>query len=405
METGDLSAERSRLNVGSDDPKQQTGLLSRHLSKSASDLSTSRRDNHEKESGRSVLAQTATTQAHSTSNVPQVAHKTHHSFFSTLKIRWASRSRSRSKERRVWRKDNQEAQGQDGVDHQALQGESRLRRDSTTDYAADNSSEHSSTATPLTQSPRHRLLNVQHDSSPIRRQPSAAETASADSPKLGVRTMASGESVSRTKAVTAATTTASTTTTTAPLEPIVPVVVDELTRKRESSLRQHSFFQLRVHLRRGVDLVARDKGGTSDPYVKFKVGGRLLYKSKTIYRELNPVWDESFTLPIEDPFMPVHIKVFDYDWGLQDDFMGSAYLDLTKLELGKTSDVVLTLRDIGKSEYLGEIVLSATLWPRTQEDKDQVSYVTPNAAPEPAVCRVDDIDLHLFSSTYVCYGI
>lgn len=49
--------------------------------------------------------------------------------------------------------------------------------------------------------------------------------------------------------------------------------------------------------------------GTSDPYVKFKVGGRLLYKSKTIYRELNPVWDETFTLPIEDPFMPIHIKV------------------------------------------------------------------------------------------------
>jgi hypothetical protein len=28
-------------------------------------------------------------------------------------------------------------------------------------------------------------------------------------------------------------------------------------------------------------------------------------------------------------------QVFDYDWGLQDDFMGSAYLDLTKFELGK----------------------------------------------------------------------
>jgi hypothetical protein len=77
-------------------------------------------------------------------------------------IRWASRSRSRSKERRMCRKDNQEVQGQDVLDHQALQGESRLRRDSTTDYAADNSSEHSSTATPLTQSPRHRLLNIQH---------------------------------------------------------------------------------------------------------------------------------------------------------------------------------------------------------------------------------------------------
>jgi hypothetical protein len=29
------------------------------------------------------------------------------------------------------------------------------------------------------------------------------------------------------------------------------------------------------------------------------------------------------------------LQVFDYDWGLQDDFMGSAFLDLTKFELGK----------------------------------------------------------------------
>nr|CAD7452289.1 unnamed protein product [Timema tahoe] len=112
--------------------------------------------------------------------------------------------------------------------------------------------------------------------------------------------------------------------------------------------------------------------GTSDPYVKFKVGGRLLYKSRTIYRDLNPVWEETFTIPVEDPFMPVHIKVFDYDWGLQDDFMGSAYLDLTKFELTKTTEVTLSLRDPGKPEYLGELQLSVTLYPRSQEDKDQV---------------------------------
>lgn len=49
--------------------------------------------------------------------------------------------------------------------------------------------------------------------------------------------------------------------------------------------------------------------GTSDPYVKFKINGKLMYKSKTIYRDLNPQWDESFILPIEDPFVPVHVKV------------------------------------------------------------------------------------------------
>jgi hypothetical protein len=79
-------AERSRLNVGSGDAQQQGGLIGRHLSKSASDLSTSQRDDHDKVGERSALVQTSTTQAHSTSNVPQVAHKTHHSFFSTLKV-------------------------------------------------------------------------------------------------------------------------------------------------------------------------------------------------------------------------------------------------------------------------------------------------------------------------------
>lgn len=53
-----------------------------------------------------------------------------------------------------------------------------------------------------------------------------------------------------------------------------------------------------------------DKSGTSDPYVKFKSGSRLLYKSKTVRKELNPVFDEMFTVPIEDPFELINIKVF-----------------------------------------------------------------------------------------------
>ncbi|XP_026316222.1 multiple C2 and transmembrane domain-containing protein [Hyposmocoma kahamanoa] len=147
---------------------------------------------------------------------------------------------------------------------------------------------------------------------------------------------------------------------------------DEGQKLREQHLRQFSFFQLRVHLKRGQNLIAMDKNGTSDPYVKFKTGGRLLYKSKIVYRDLNPVWDECFTVPIEDPFQPVQIKVFDYDWGLQDDFMGSCHLDLTALELGRTQDLVLCLRDPNKTNQdLGEIVLNVTLWPKSQEEKDQ----------------------------------
>ncbi|KAF5294415.1 hypothetical protein FQA39_LY13400 [Lamprigera yunnana] len=116
---------------------------------------------------------------------------------------------------------------------------------------------------------------------------------------------------------------------------------------------------------------------TSDPYVKFKCGGRLIYKSKTVYRDLNPIWDESFTTPIEDPFVPVQIKVFDYDWGLQDDFMGAATLDLTSLELGKTLDLTLALQDPSSaSSQLGEVMIAVTLYPKSQEDKEQESKKT-----------------------------
>lgn len=66
-------------------------------------------------------------------------------------------------------------------------------------------------------------------------------------------------------------------------------------------------------------------------------------------------------------------KVFDYDWGLQDDFMGSTKLDLTMLELNRPQDVLLKLDDPSRpNKDLGEIRLNVTLWPKTQEDKEQV---------------------------------
>ena len=48
--------------------------------------------------------------------------------------------------------------------------------------------------------------------------------------------------------------------------------------------------------------------GTSDPYVKFKIGGKQLYKSRIVYKNLNPKWDEKFMLPVEDPFKPVQVR-------------------------------------------------------------------------------------------------
>ena len=73
--------------------------------------------------------------------------------------------------------------------------------------------------------------------------------------------------------------------------------------------------------------------GTSDPYVKFKIGNRCIFRSRTIHKNLNPRWEEKFVLPIDDPFRTVRLSVFDYDRGMNDDPMGSADLDPSTLDL------------------------------------------------------------------------
>lgn len=51
--------------------------------------------------------------------------------------------------------------------------------------------------------------------------------------------------------------------------------------------------------------------GTSDPYVKFKVAGKEVFRSKTIHKNLNPVWDEKVSLLVESLREPLYMKVHD----------------------------------------------------------------------------------------------
>ena len=68
--------------------------------------------------------------------------------------------------------------------------------------------------------------------------------------------------------------------------------------------------------------------GSSDPYVKFKVGRVKLHRSSVVHRNLNPVWNESFDFQLSDLCTPLRIKVYDYDYGSMDDYMGGASLSL-----------------------------------------------------------------------------
>nr|XP_022334371.1 multiple C2 and transmembrane domain-containing protein 1-like isoform X4 [Crassostrea virginica] len=149
------------------------------------------------------------------------------------------------------------------------------------------------------------------------------------------------------------------------------VLQDTGLRQRRHELMQHSFFHLDVWLKEGKDLVVRDSSGTSDPYVKFKIGDKQFYKSRTVYKCLNPKWDERFTIPIEDVFKPVSVKCYDYDRGVKDDRMGAAEINLSMLSLNSPTELKLELKDKKDVEYMGFILLQCTLVPKSSEEKEQ----------------------------------
>ncbi|XP_074012784.1 multiple C2 and transmembrane domain-containing protein 2 isoform X1 [Numenius arquata] len=120
-------------------------------------------------------------------------------------------------------------------------------------------------------------------------------------------------------------------------------------------------YLLTIHLKEGRNLVIRDRCGTSDPYVKFKLNGKTLYKSKVVYKNLNPVWDETVVLPVQTLDQKLWIKVYDRDL-TSSDFMGSAFVALTELELNRTTEQVLKLEDPNSLEDdMGVIVLNLSL--------------------------------------------
>ncbi|KAM8865479.1 multiple C2 and transmembrane domain-containing protein 1 isoform 2-T2 [Synchiropus picturatus] len=155
--------------------------------------------------------------------------------------------------------------------------------------------------------------------------------------------------------------------------PSHPGITSEVPGNAEPPPRPPSpaMYQLDIILKKGTNLAIRDRTGTSDPYVKFKIAGKEVFRSKTIHKNLNPVWDERVTLLVETLREPLYVKVFDYDFGLQDDFMGSAYLYLESLEHQRTLDVTLDLKDPQyPDQNLGSLELSVNLSPREGDVRD-----------------------------------
>ena len=81
--------------------------------------------------------------------------------------------------------------------------------------------------------------------------------------------------------------------------------------------------------------------GTSDPYVKIKQHSKCMFKTKIVYRNLNPTWNEHFQLALDDINSELVFKVYDFDRLSHDDDMGEASVSLGSIEINKYAIFVL----------------------------------------------------------------
>ncbi|OVA08280.1 C2 calcium-dependent membrane targeting [Macleaya cordata] len=143
--------------------------------------------------------------------------------------------------------------------------------------------------------------------------------------------------------------------------------------------------KLLVRVVEARNLRAIDLNGSSDPYVRLKVG-RQKFRTKVVKKSLNPFWGEDFCFRVEDLKEKLVISVMNEDKYFNDEFMGKLKFPILKVFDAENSLLETTWYNLqprtkkSKNRDFGEILLTISL---SQNNSlfDETPSCSPNNAP------------------------
>lgn len=101
---------------------------------------------------------------------------------------------------------------------------------------------------------------------------------------------------------------------------------------------------LRCDILDAAELPAADRNGYSDPYCKFYLNGKQIFKTEIQKKTLHPAWNEFFETKVPSrTAAQLRVEVWDWDRGDKDDLLGAAEIPLGAIEPFQSQDVALGL--------------------------------------------------------------
>lgn len=128
---------------------------------------------------------------------------------------------------------------------------------------------------------------------------------------------------------------------------------------------EYSGCKLTLKVVEAQDVIAADRGGTSDPFARITFGGHSRQtgvKKKTLY----PVWNETFEYEVENVTNKIVVEVFDHDIFSQE-FLGMVEIPVSMITIEAVQDTWYSLEPRqGFSDVVsGQLHLVISITPKT----------------------------------------